>query len=1313
MRTRPVILSLIALLCIANNLSGATLEEQLLNESPATLGKDAVEQGDPQRGAVVFYQPFMACTKCHSADDAAQQLGPDLSQLKKTTTNAELVTSLLKPSAVIAEKYQVVNLLTDDGKKITGLIAEATEDQLVIRDAAHNFKAVSIAKESIEAQSASKTSLMPAGQVNALASRQQFLDLVSYLAALRDGGSKAAKKLRPPAAMFAARPLPEYESHIDHAGLIAALDQPHLERGAAIYNRLCINCHGDLKKPGSLPTSLRFASGKFKNGSDPHTMYQTLTRGFGMMVGQSWMVPQQKYDVIHYIREVYLKRHNPTQYFDVNDDYLASLPAGDTFGPAPSKYQPWERMDYGPNLIATYEIGKDGANFAYKGNAIRLDAGAGGVTRGRHWMIYDTDTMRVAAGYSGKGFIDYNGINFNGKHGTHPRIVGDVAFQNPTGPGWAKPTTNADATPDFTDPRMRGRDDRAYGPLPKSWAQYRGMYAHGADTIIRYTVGNTDVLESPSINTDGDSPVFVRTINIAAHSEPLVLRVARTDKQTELKLADDGAAAVLASTVSTGVPFPTATKAIDTREVDGFNGGKYVEFAGKPFASKSGDYTIAAHIKTESDGSIFTKTVAGPKWVPNGQSLFIRGGRLVFDIGWVGAVQSKVTVADGKWHHVAVSYQAKTGDVVLYVDGKVAGEGRLELEGKLADPIVRIGYTSPNFPSKNSHFRGVIERIAYYDAVITPKESKDAKFISQWRLNSLTDESVVSKVGAKIAGKIVSDKLLGRRNAEPVRLVTLAAGYVGNVKNATWSRDDDSRDLLLTIPASEKPQRFSLWQTRLNKADDIDGLLASLVIDQPARDLEQLTSGGPTRWPDVLTTQATIGSTDGPFAVDNLTLPEQNPWFCRLRTTGLDFFEDGDTAAVSTWDGEVWLVKGLMGLEAAAKAGEPTAPITWRRIATGLFQPLGVKIVNGEIFITCRDQLCRLHDLNGDEEIDFYESFNNDHQVTDHFHEFAMGLQTDKEGNFYYAKSARHALKALVPHHGTLLKITPDGKTTEIVANGFRAANGVCVNPDGTFIVTDQEGHWNPKNRINWVEPGGFYGNMFGYHDVTDSSDSAMQQPLCWITNKFDRSPAELLWVDSERWGALNGKLLNLSYGYGKVYVVPHEDVNGQKQGGMCELPIPQFDTGVMRGRFHPGDGQLYLTGMFAWAGNQQEKGGVYRLRRTSEPVHLPTELSATTKGVELGFSGPLDREAAESLDNYQVKVWSLKRTASYGSKHYDEHMLKVTGAKLSDDKQTVELTLPEIEPTWCMEIQYDLKSAAGKSIEGVIHNTIHKLNDK
>ena len=52
-----------------------------------------------------------------------------------------------------------------------------------------------------------------------------------------------------------------------------------------------------------------------------------------------------------------------------------------------------------------------------------------------------------------------------------------------------------------------------------------------------------------------------------------------------------------------------------------------------------------------------------------------------------------------------------------------------------------------------------------------------------------------------------------------------------------------------------------------------------------------------------------IGRDDGPFAVDVLTLPDNNPWLCQMRPSGFDFLPDGQGAAVCTWDGDVWLVE--------------------------------------------------------------------------------------------------------------------------------------------------------------------------------------------------------------------------------------------------------------------------------------------------------------------------------------------------------------------------------------------------------------------
>ncbi len=1071
---------LFSCLFLSSPAKAQSLDEALRQQAATELAKQARKDGDPFRGAVVFFQHYMACSKCHSVgQEIPSSLGPDLATLGKDVGDESLVESVLLPSKSIRKGFESVTIAMADGTSKVGLLVAQTENDLTIREIVRGGELATLKLSDIEEFKMNSQSIMPAGQMNQLTSRQQFLDLIRYLMEIRDGGAPRARALQPSPTLLTLT-LPEYEQHLDHSGLIQSWDSDSLKRGEAIYRRVCMNCHGTKEQVGSLPTSLRFAEGKFKNGSDPHAMYQTLTRGFGLMTAQPWMVPTQKYDVIHYIRETFLRPHNSTQFVAVDPVYLARLPKGDSRGPVPSKIEPWSAKDYGPSLTHTYEVPGASLNIAYKGIAIRLDTGAGGVSRGRHWMIFDTDTLRVPAVWSAaspsasaENFIDWRGIQLNGEHQIHPTVVGKTAYANPTAPGWANPDSG-----DFQDLlRVEGRDGRRYGPLPRSWAKFRGLYHYEQRVVMTYSVGSTDILESPGLvirDESPESPVFLRTFNIG-----------RRDHDLEVQIAND----------------------------------------------------------------------VGP---------------LSFGI-------------------------------------------------------------SPAIPSADL---------------------------------SLKDGQLRLKLS---------------RGAEPLKF-------------SVWLADQ-------SIPAkpTEGEQRPSAH-------------LAPVIADS-ALDLSALTKGGPARWSQKLETRMTIGSDNGPFVVDVLTAPEANPWLAQMRFTGLDFFPDG-RIALCTWDGDVWLVE----VSESHPGGLDQPGLRWQRIASGLYQPLGLKIVESKIHVICRDQLAVLHDLNGDGETDFYECLNNDHQVTEHFHEFAMGLQTDAAGNFYYAKSGRHALEAVVPHHGTLLRISKDGSRTDILATGFRAANGVCLNPDGSFVVTDQEGFWNPKNRINWVtlDPSGkpkFYGNMYGYHDVTDSSDSAMVPPLCWITNAFDRSPAELLWVTGDQWGPLKGSLLNLSYGYGKVFVVPHENVHGVMQGGMIELPIPPFPTGVMRGRFHPSDHQLYLCGMFAWAGNATQAGGVYRLRATGRAVRLPIGLDAKKSGLEITFSERLDSSSVDP-SKLSIKTWSLKRTAKYGSDHYNETPLQIQSTNLSDDTKTVVVDIADIRPTDCMEIKYSFRSWDGELVEGTIHNTIHLLRE-
>jgi hypothetical protein len=93
-----------------------------------------------------------------------------------------------------------------------------------------------------------------------------------------------------------------------------------------------------------------------------------------------------------------------------------------------------------------------------------------------------------------------------------------------------------------------------------------------------------------------------------------------------------------------------------------------------------------------------------------------------------------------------------------------------------------------------------------------------------------------------------------------------------------------------------------------------------------------------------------------------------------------------------------------------------------------------------------------------------------------------------------------------------------------------------------------------------------------------------------------------------------------------------------------------------------------------------------------------------------LVFASPLNASSVSNLTHYKVKIWDLKRSRKYGSKHYNEKTILVEKATLGPDIKSVFLTIPEIKPTWGMEIKYNLMGQNGKSIDGFVQNTIHQL---
>jgi glucose/arabinose dehydrogenase len=588
--------------------------------------------------------------------------------------------------------------------------------------------------------------------------------------------------------------------------------------------------------------------------------------------------------------------------------------------------------------------------------------------------------------------------------------------------------------------------------------------------------------------------------------------------------------------------------------------------------------------------------------------------------------------------------------------------------------------------------------------------------------------SVLELPGAAKAGDatLFTRTFRVEKTTEPLTIVLadnadkLRADLVGAPAGAKIDKADGGA-LRLSLPPI--PQS-AVFMVALGDVD-VSSFLPSLP---PPQDPSQFTHGGLAHWTPAIETKGQLAvspkvdakNPDPPYVVDTLTLPEDNPWSSWMRPGGFDFFADGKSAALCTWSGDVWIVSGI---------DASLSKLTWKRFATGLYEPLGLKIVKDAVYVLGRDQITRLKDLNGDGEADFYENFNND-GVTGHgYHQFQFGLETDAAGNFYAIVCGAWESDDLFDTHSTVRKISADGSKLEYIGHGFRAPNGLAVGPSGEIVTADNQGHWTPTSRLDYIPPGktdGFYG--FPYDPRLEKTfdlkraypagvPKTYDPPLCWIPYAYDNSSGGPAFVTSDKWGPFKGNILHSSYGKSALFMVLPEVVDGVAQGGVWRFPLT-FESGIMRLRFNPADGQLYAAGLRGWQTSGAKDGALQRVRYTGKPVRQPSALHATKSGLSITFTDPLDPATANDAGSYDVEQWQYKWSAAYGSPEYSvenptkkgHDTVEIKSAKLQPDGRTVELEIPSIRPVMQMSITYKLKSADGHDVEGAIYNTINRL---
>ncbi|MBT8221186.1 MAG: DUF1080 domain-containing protein [Bacteroidia bacterium] len=414
------------------------------------------------------------------------------------------------------------------------------------------------------------------------------------------------------------------------------------------------------------------------------------------------------------------------------------------------------------------------------------------------------------------------------------------------------------------------------------------------------------------------------------------------------------------------------------------------------------------------------------------------------------------------------------------------------------------------------------------------------------------------------------------------------------------------------------------------------------------------------------------------FSLDEVhpsfTVQQARPDDFLPKVGGIDFLSDG-RMIVSTWDpaGTVYMITGH-------ESGNPEE-IYVQTIAKGLAEPLGLKVVDDEIYVLQKQELTKLIDHDGDELIDEYQVVSNDWLTSGNFHEFAFGLEY-KDGYFYATLATAiqpggASTNPQIEDRGKVAKISKVRGTVEFIAEGLRTPNGIGFGVDGELFVADNQGDWLPASKIVHVKEGAWYGSRSVDFEGTASRDETL--PVVWLPqDEIGNSPSTPTYINK---GIYNGQMIHGEVTHGGIKRVFVEKINDQYQG--CVFRFTQgLEAGINRLRWSP-DGALYAGGIGS-TGNWGHSGklwyGLQKLEFNNKPTFEMLAVRSKSNGLEIEFTEPLREGDGWDSEDYEVLQWRYEPTENYGGPKLDEVELVVISANVSEDRRSVFLEIEGIK---------------------------------
>jgi quinoprotein glucose dehydrogenase len=161
-------------------LPGPTKDKEVLARE--TLASLATLKPDQRRKHALLGQQVFeraSCTKCHTTATQTTLLAPSLKGVAAQKIDY-LIESVLYPSKVIKTGFESETVVTRDGRVLNGLV----KDEGAFLRVLNLDRDERVAKTDVDSRAVARVSIMPEGQ-EAEMSRQEFVDLIAYLATLR------------------------------------------------------------------------------------------------------------------------------------------------------------------------------------------------------------------------------------------------------------------------------------------------------------------------------------------------------------------------------------------------------------------------------------------------------------------------------------------------------------------------------------------------------------------------------------------------------------------------------------------------------------------------------------------------------------------------------------------------------------------------------------------------------------------------------------------------------------------------------------------------------------------------------------------------------------------------------------------------------------------------------------------------------------------------------------------------------------------------------------------------------------------------